>query len=369
MNAKIVIGLGFGDEGKGLTTDYLCQQSDKPIVIRFNGGQQAGHTVLKDGVRHVHSNFGSGTLRGVPSYFTEHTSVYLNTMQVEYGALKDKGVNPELYVHPLTKLTTPYDVAWNRMTESKNRHGSCGLGVAATMKRNWESPYKLYAVDLTYKKVFNQKLDSIAQYYRELLKTRTSEEHTLFYDLMVPEMVKFVQNMENPIFNVMDYGYLTSFEDLIFEGAQGIMLDMEHGVFPNVTCSHTTSKNALEICQKFDIYAELFYITRCYQTRHGNGWMSPTGDIELINNEHETNVSNPWQGDFRIGELDYDLLNHALAIDNVYSVNQSKTLVVTCLDQRPEFKFEYGKIDFPVDDTIESYSADGEQMKIFASLI
>jgi adenylosuccinate synthase len=84
MNAKIVVGLGFGDEGKGITTDWLCSQNQKSIVIRFSGGQQAGHTVMiGDDKKHIHSNYGSGTLRGVPSYFSEHCSIYLPTLWTE----------------------------------------------------------------------------------------------------------------------------------------------------------------------------------------------------------------------------------------------------------------------------------------------
>jgi len=71
--ACIVVGLGYGDEGKGLTTDFLCGQSKFPLVIRFNGGHQAGHTVVtKDGVRHVFSSFGAGTLRNAPTYWSRY---------------------------------------------------------------------------------------------------------------------------------------------------------------------------------------------------------------------------------------------------------------------------------------------------------
>src|SRR6478736_5688291 len=136
MTAKIVIGLGWGDEGKGITTDYLCSQAVNPIVIRFSGGQQAGHTVMYDGKKHTFSNYGAGSLRGVPSYFTEHTSIYLNTMENERIILEKMGVTPKLTVHPLAKMTTPYDVAYNRLWEKRLGHGSVGLGIAATHKRH-----------------------------------------------------------------------------------------------------------------------------------------------------------------------------------------------------------------------------------------
>ena len=70
MRARVVIGSNFGDEGKGLTVDYLCHQG-AGVVVRFNGGAQAGHTVCLDRLRHVFSHFGSGTLRGVPTYLSQ----------------------------------------------------------------------------------------------------------------------------------------------------------------------------------------------------------------------------------------------------------------------------------------------------------
>jgi len=65
---------------------------------------------------------------------------------------------------------------------------------------------------------------------------------------------------------------------------------MDHGIFPNVTYSNTTCKNAVEICNKLNIFPDIYYITRCYQTRHGNGWMSNIKSFPIKNNKFETNV-------------------------------------------------------------------------------
>ena len=164
MKAQIVVGLGFGDEGKGITTDHLCSQSENSLVVRFSGGQQCGHNVCIGDKQHVHSNFGSGTLRGVPSFFSEHCTIYPNTMFEELKVLNEQSVNPILYIHPLAKITTPYDVLANRILETKNNHGSCGLGIGATMKRDLAG-YKLLAIDLNNPVIFNQKLNEIRKYY------------------------------------------------------------------------------------------------------------------------------------------------------------------------------------------------------------
>jgi len=77
MNESIaVIGLGFGDCGKGMVTSYLCSQTENPVVVRFSGGHQAGHTVYhKNGEGHICSNFGAGVLQGVPTFWSDKCTV------------------------------------------------------------------------------------------------------------------------------------------------------------------------------------------------------------------------------------------------------------------------------------------------------
>jgi adenylosuccinate synthase len=126
--------------------------------------------------------------------------------------------------------------------------------------------------------------------------------------------------------------------DWIFEGGQGIMLDMDYGFFPHVTRSNTTSKNAVEILKKHGLSGKsihTYYITRAYQTRHGNGPMTNVGmDTGYIqNNPLETNTSESFQGEFRKTVLDLDLLKYALDCDNYRNPVSRRSLVITCLDQ------------------------------------
>ena len=365
METKVVIGLGWGDEGKGITTDYLCQKNhSSKIVVRFSGGQQAGHNVVIDGVSHVHSNYGSGTLRGVPSYFSEHCTIYPLTMWREKKILKDKGITPKLVIHPLAMVTTPFDVAYNRITERKLCHGSCGLGISATIKRNENTGYKLYAIDLGNQDLLFPKLQNIFEYYKSLFTDPDEKEEFIKESLI--EFGLFKDAIEDLYFNIQPYDYLENFDEVIFEGSQGVLLDMNHGVFPNVTHANTTSKNAIEICDKVGLpYPEIYYVTRCYQTRHGNGWMSNDTQIDLINNHHEINVFNDWQKDFKVAEIDYELLNYSLKIDDIYSSgkNMNKFLVVTCLDQRPDFIFRKDKIRVDLKDIIYSYSPESKNFQ------
>lgn len=353
--AQIVIGLGFGDEGKGITTDFLACQSPDSVVIRFSGGQQAAHTVMIDDRKHVHSSFASGALRGLPSYFTEHCTIHPLFLFNEREELKAKNGNTELHIHPLAKVTTPFDV-WKNRTNIKNlEHGTCGKGVGATMKRN-ESPYKLFAIDLIApKEMLIEKLKGIAYYYGLMDE-----------DQMDEQMKPFLEAIEQINWKIDDYSYLNSFKNLIFEGSQGVLLDMDHGVFPNVTYAYTTSKNAYEICKLLKIEnIEMYYVTRSYATRHGNGWMSNEKEMILRNNEEETCTFNEYQKGLRFGGLDYDLLNYALKLDGAYVEATKKNLVVTCLDQIDEkFKPENLNIDF--DTVYGSYSPYSQDFKKFS---
>jgi len=358
-NAKIVVGSIWGDEGKGITTDFLSKKPNT-MVVRFSGGQQAGHNVKINGISHVHSNFGSGTLRGVPSFFSHYCTIYPVTMYREAMELYDKVDTMEFYTHPLANVTTPADVAYNRLTAPQTNHGTCGIGVGATMKRNLESPHKIYAVDLLHIESLKQKVESVYQYYRTLIG---QQYPTLkkFKELFEEESSYFWKYVDKIEFNIQPYEFLNNYENIVFEGSQGILLDMDHGIFPYVTYGNTTSKNAIQIARDLGIEdIEIYYVTRCYQTRHGVGWMSNEGEIKLINNEDEINKFNEWQKDFRIGEIDYNLLNQAYSIDNIYSTNIPKNLVVTCLDQRENFEFDYGKLTPDFYKIFNSYSPDSK---------
>ncbi len=350
--AKVVIGLGFGDEGKGITTDFLCSQNPEAIVIRFSGGQQAAHTVLLNGKKHVHSSFSSGALRGLPSYFSEHCTIHPSLLYNEFLELKEKGGNTSLYIHPLAKVTTPFDVWQNRNNTKNLTHGSCGKGIGATMKRN-EGAYKLFAIDLIGPKDFLiEKLKNIASYYGVTNDTQLQEEVAYFLEC--------IQKID---WKIATYDELENYETLIFEGSQGILLDMDHGVFPNVTYANTTSKNAMEICKQLDIQdIEQFYVSRCYTTRHGSGWMPNEENITLVNNEEETCVYNEYQKELRFGKLDEELLLHALQIDQIYSKATKKNLALTCLDQYKQ-EVDFDKLKTKFDAIYGSYAPESKFFK------
>jgi len=325
MKYQAVIGLGFGDEGKGLMTDYLCSQAHNPLVVRFSGGQQAGHTVVLDGVRHVFSNFGSGTLRGASSYFSAYCTIEPVGLIHELSVLLDQGFQPHLFIDGNCPVTTPYDIYANQQTA---QHGSCGVGVGDTLRREAHF-YSLTFADLFYPWVFTQKLQQIKQFYPHVPT------------LCVDNFLECCDLISHSPFIDKCYGLPTGYEEVIFEGSQGLLLDQHYGFFPHVTRANTGSKNILALTANAEI--EFYLISRAYQTRHGAGPMTNEHIPHNISkNPAETNVSNCYQGNFRRTLLDVSLLEYALEKDTAIRTAVDKTLVMTCLDHiQNEYRFTY----------------------------
>jgi adenylosuccinate synthase len=336
MRTKIILGLGYGDEGKGKTTAWLAAKSNRSLVIRFSGGHQAGHTVVdKQGRRHVFSNFGAGTLSGAPTYWSCYCTFNPVAYSQEYQALQELGAEPSAFIDALALVTTPYDIFFNRHRETLKRHGSCGLGVGATMARN-EGPHKLFVQDLLFPSVLRQKLQAVRTYYQA---KSAEQDWLLAADEAVIDFLREIDKIKPKLQVVQEANFfrdLKAYDQIIFEGSQGILLDMDHGFFPNVTYAYTTSRNAMELIQRYNLPAPtVYYITRAYQTRHGNGFLSNEHfSLNYIPNPQETNQYNPWQGHQRVAPLDLDMLNYALGCDTNYSTKaKARNLVVTCLDQ------------------------------------
>ncbi|MFT5999925.1 MAG: adenylosuccinate synthase [Neolewinella sp.] len=340
MTTQIILGLAFGDEGKGVTTDYCCRQAERPLVVRFSGGHQAGHTVVTpEGQRHVFSNFGAGTLAGGPTFWSRYCTFHPVGYANEREALLEMGIIPTLFVDGLAAVTTPYDLLYNRHLEASQKHGSCGLGFGATVARH-EGPHKLHVLDLMDDYVLDQKLSSVAAYYVEKLGANYEEEALARQLETFQEAVAYCRS--NLLFTsgrAFFSSVAESYDTIVFEGSQGLLLDQDFGYFPHVTRAHVSSRNALELIREYDLPApEIFYVTRAYQTRHGNGPLTNADQTgpELHPTPYETNVFNLWQGEQRRSLLDLNQLCYALAADAQYSAGLPRHLVVTCLDQLAE---------------------------------
>jgi adenylosuccinate synthase len=346
--AEVIIGANFGDEGKGLLTDYFAAQRDCPVVVRHNGGAQAGHTVTTpDGKRHVFSHFCSGSFTGAQSFLSKYFVCNPLLFLKELALLKGKAESPAITVDLRAPVTTPYDMMLNQLAEEtrgKARHGSCGMGFGETLERQeadegfalaygglsdaTELKKKLRHIRDAWVPLRLQalKIEKVSEQWRGRLGSdavidRFAQDTAQFLDATRPGAPEKVLG-----------------GSVVFEGAQGLLLDQERGWFPHVTRSHTGIRNALAIAQEAGIGAlNVTYVTRAYATRHGAGPLPhELGQLPYPRITDATNVPNPHQGVLRFGWLDADLLAAALQKDlgdHRGAVRLRYGLAVTCLDQ------------------------------------
>lgn len=302
MRARIVIGASFGDEGKGLVTDYLCHQG-AGIVVRFNGGAQAGHTVVTpEGERHVFRHFGSGTFCEVPTFLAQFFVVNPTLFFKEREELIKLGFRPDVYAHPDCLVTTFMDMLINQARESKRgkgRHGSCGIGFHETIQRSAVSELKITMGDL-----WNggKRLESqLVEICNKWATYRCGQP----YGDVEQAIASFIEGCNDfaSIVQPLGIGQCKDMEP-VFEGAQGLLLDqgnMEYA--PHLTHSNTGMKNVEVLCAQAGITEkEIYYVSRTYLTRHGAGKLP--GEDASMSFEDNTNHSNPWQGTLRFAPLD-----------------------------------------------------------------
>ena len=312
MKKKIVLGSLFGDEGKGTVVQWLCKEAiadnKSCIVVRYCGGPQAGHTVTHNGITHEFSSFGSGTLLGVPTYIAENVLVDPICLCKEWDVLLDKGIEPEFRISSFCRIITPYDVIHARGDEKTLQDGTTGHGVYAAVIRNEDFP--------TYFSDRNP----------EDMLRNSREYYSLEKDEELEELFISCYN------RIKDFYYtkMCSSDVLIYEGTQGLLLDAERGFYPNVTATKV-GLNALDEETLKD--AEVYFVTRTYLTRHGNGF-KPVSHPFI--KENESNHTNEFQGEFKTGLFEFPILNAAFqrhCLDNyVRKYNLNINLVVTHLD-------------------------------------
>jgi adenylosuccinate synthase len=169
-SARVVIGANFGDEGKGVLTDYFAAQAPATsLIVRFNGGAQAGHTVVTpEGQRHVFGHIGAGSLCGAATFLSHYFVCNSLLFLREYEALGRLGLTPTVWVDPRAPVTTPYDILINQLLENARgaaRHGSCGVGFGETWERTLSTDFALTVADLTDRSRLLRRLMAIRRDY------------------------------------------------------------------------------------------------------------------------------------------------------------------------------------------------------------
>ena len=343
-NIKVIIGASYGDEGKGLATDFFGAGAagQETINVLTNGGPQRGHTAeLGDGRRHVFKHFGAATFRGAASYYAAQFMVNPMEFIREYGELSALHKAPEAYMHPRCRFTTPWDMLVNQLLlEKKGLHNSCGFGIWETVLR-YQRGYGLplstfFNMNRDDRLIYLKRLrDSyFAGRLQELGISRDGGKSLLCPDgaglysfFFTDELLRhFEEDCESMRYlcPVRDDLYLRNYQTVLFENAQGLLLDGNSEKEKEFTTPSTTGAGkVLETVERvFDSAdVEIVYVTRSYLTRHGDGSMENEIAEEQLADKLPgvradlTNVENRFQGNLRYGMMDVNSLAERIAAD------------------------------------------------------
>ena len=317
MRTIAVIGKNFGDEGKGFTCSRLASSLKNALIIKHNGGGQAGHTVEdpKGKWRFIHHQIGAGAEYHVPTLFADSFMPDLFQLGKEVKEYTELfGFRPILYSEKNARVTTVEDVLLNMGAEvarGKNRHGSCGMGIEECVQRNaagygitveelvtWTKQDLVDRLKQIRKEYTGRRAEILGIYpsnpYYEMLNNETVLEN---FVIEVKENVKLLKLVD------ADRKWLEKFQHLIFETGQGLLLDQDYEAYaPHLTSSKTGIHNPAIFLEKRGLsLEEAIYVTRPYVTRHGNGPLPcEVKHSELPGvGEDMTNQPNEWQGTLR----------------------------------------------------------------------
>lgn len=318
----IVVDLGYGDAGKGSVVDWLCSRAGagsgaEPVraVVRFNGGAQAAHNVVTpDGRHHTFAQFGSGSFTpGVATHLSRFMLVDPLALAAEAAHLAAVGVPDaldRLTVDRDALLTTPYHRAANQARErarGAGRHGSCGVGIGETVHYALSEPARAPRVgDCQSPRALARKL--------AVLRDRLTDELGQLGGPPVLDVCDAYLAFAGRVrLTGPDYlDRLLHAGPVVFEGAQGVLLDEWHGFHPYTTWSTTTFANAQALLAQAGMTGIRLGVIRCYMTRHGQGPLvteDPTLELPERHNGH-----NEWQGPFRVGHFDAVALRYAIEV-------------------------------------------------------
>ena len=323
MRTVAVIGKNFGDEGKGLVCASLSKNVKNTLIVKHNGGGQAGHTVeSEDGKRFIHHQIGSGAEHGAATLLADTFMVDLYQLTEELSSFEHiYGFIPEIYAEKNTHITVIDDVLRNMFIESARgplRHGSCGMGINECKMRQSEGfSLTLEEVrDLNPGELFRRLKRFRIEYGQrdiEALKAKFKKnnpgEPADYYDMLTDDGVLFtyVKYLKEGIRSIKlvdaSKDWLSRYDQIVFETGQGLLLDEDYTIYaPHLTPSKTGLHNIAQFLEKRDMpLNEVIYVSRTYVTRHGNGPLPHELKREELPGvgKDSTNMDNEWQGSIR----------------------------------------------------------------------
>ncbi len=355
MSVTILVGSQWGDEGKGKIVDILSEKYD--IVVRYQGGANAGHTVEFGDKKFILHLIPSGILRD------KCICVIGNGVVIDPTALLDEikflegqgiSIDGRLFISQNAHLIMPYHKLLDTISESgENKIGTTGRGIGPCyIDKVARKGIKI--VDLLNRKVLEAKIRENITEKNNLLK-KVYDQKELDVEAIVKEYLEFDKSIDKYIKDVPSYldQAINDGSSILLEGAQGALLDVDHGTYPYVTSSNPTSGGA---CTGSGIpptkITNVIGIVKAYTTRVGNGpfpteLLDDEGEkLRKVGAEYGATTGRPR----RCGWFDSFLVNYSRMINGIDSV------AITKLDVLSEFD----KIKVCV-----GYEHDGKQLKAF----
>ena len=335
----VVIGAQWGDEGKGKIIDILTEKAD--LVVRFQGGHNAGHTLVIDGEKTVLHLIPSGIFNDAKCLIGNGVVLHLPTIIKEIEYLESKGIDVQskLMISSQCPLILPSHIAIDEAREKslgKNAIGTTGRGIGPVYEDK-VARRAVHVMDLFEEDLFRSKLTSLTTYHNFLLEKLYESEGTdlegTYKDWMnhFNKIKNLIVDSSEIVNNLKSQG-----SNILFEGAQGSMLDIDQGTYPFVTSSNTLSGAASlgSGSGPLDIDGVLG-ITKAYATRVGSGPF-PT-EIEDDYGKHMAKVGVEFGATTgrprRCGWLDLVALRKAVNINSISHLCITKIDVLDGLDK------------------------------------
>ena len=368
---KAVIGLQWGDEGKGKIVDFLSEKFD--LVARYQGGNNAGHTVIVEDITYKLNLIPSGVIRGKVCFLGQGIVLDPEHFIKEYEQICEKISNPKIYLSSNIPLILPYHKQLDKINESilsgDDKIGTTAKGIGpAYQDKVGRKSIKLY--DLKSLDKVREKLENIKKFYDPVLNAY--QEEPINIDKYISILDSFYTKV-GPL--IIDNSYIKNNfnqNNILFEGAQGALLDLDHGSYPFVTSSNTVSSNII-IGSGLQVDYKTVGIFKAYATRVGNGPFPSELFDEIGDYIAETGVEfgTVTKRKRRCGWLDLVSLKYSCQVNRVNELCITKIDVLNNLKEIKICKSYKGhsfeEINFNDSDSLKSLSLNKGDFEVFES--
>ena len=350
-NNIFLIGTHWGDEGKGKVVDVLSETAN--ACVRFQGGHNAGHTLVINNKTFILHLIPSGILRdNVKSVIGNGVVVSIDALLSEINDLEENGISLEskLFISQNCHLILPTHIALDQARERKlgtKSIGTTGRGIGPCYEDK-ASRKGIRFIDIQNEKIFHKKLDDLMDYHNFLLKEYYKEQ-IIDTKTAANQIINQYQKISKYILDTDEYiNDLCKKGGVVFEGAQGTMLDIDHGTFPYVTSSNTTLSGVVSgTGVNMSLIKYGLGITKAYSTRVGHGPFPSELKNEIGKRIGEIGgeIGATTGRTRRCGWLDLKVLKKSVRLNNLSGIALTK---IDVLDEFDEVSIcvNYGTINY-----------------------